>query len=56
MMAIAEQDAVPQSHLWAPGSCNLKPQAPQVTEMDTAHNSEALELALDIGVATFNHR
>lgn len=57
MMVITEQDAVtpnPLLGLWSPAISGS--QAPQVTEMVTAHNWETLQLPLTIWVVTFKHQ
>lgn len=57
MMTIAEQDALsPITPLGPRSPASSEPQTPESMERVTTHNSEALELALIIGVATFNHR
>lgn len=57
MRTTAKQDAVPPVtplESWSPAIS--EPQAPQVKEMDTARDSEALELTSNVQVANLNHR
>lgn len=57
MMVIAAQDTVtPITPLGSLSPAISEPQARQATEMDMAHNLEALELASKFGLATFIHR